>query len=108
MGVPFPEGEGALTYPCQPCEGEGTGGGKGAHSTAKLLIASPVSKREETMKADSLREPGLWGFFCASRPRRLLGDTAGKFSRKPEGKAVCGISEQSKTAQRWHSSCSPI
>jgi hypothetical protein len=57
-------------------------------SGAKLLIASLLSKREETMKADSFREPGLWWLSCASRPRRMLWNTPGNFSRRPEGNAV--------------------
>jgi hypothetical protein len=46
------------------------------------------------MKADSFREPGLWRLSCAFRPQRMLWNTPGNFSRKPEGNAVCGIPEQ--------------
>jgi hypothetical protein len=56
--------------------------------------SSLLSKREETMKAGSLRESGLWWLSHVPGSLPSLLNAPGKSSRKSEAKAVGGISEQ--------------
>jgi hypothetical protein len=76
-------GVGARPLPSQLLVGEDAGG---VQETFSLL-----SKREETMKARSLRESGLRWLSHAPGSLRSLWNTPGKSFRKSEAKAVWHI-----------------